>query len=572
MWWGYWVAILVVLAVVVAVAFVFYRGYNRVKPKPLEGFPAPPMNHPFGHIDKMLSPIKHINRKDVCEAARCQYHQLVMMKQASVFANDPAEIGRLLGELRTKGPIYAAFRFDPKVPDLFASDGDDYALRSKALRSSLLNLKMSAADVTAINNSLEAAIKAKAESAEPLDCDALFSLAAMDFVCKALFRYDLNAVGGSEEGTKLYRYLKDLAKDIASKSVYKHADNKPVGADILKTGNDHWKTFLRKMLALIQSSATEYRSKHGSLKPDEDFGHALVTLAEANESFGELQLIAEIHQAFRHSHETIAGTLMWVFYALAFNPKVRCALEVSLSEAQPTESSEYLECVIKETFRKYPVQGNMTVRTIDKEDYKIQNVLVPKDTPIHLHMWSQHNVQRSFKDANVFQPDRWKADQPDTQFPNGATLASYPKCPYMTSMHASAFGGSAAEASPVCPSLGRESVYEGAGHADGSLCYYPFSAGDRSCPAKGLVLQVIRSAVAHIAMRYRLMFVESSAEEDPGESRMFTIVPITSKSTLFKAERLTPADIGKLPDEGWADEDDDEDQYQNITMSDAEED
>lgn len=46
-----------------------------------------------------------------------------MMKHSSVFINDAAEAGRLIKEMPSKGPIYAAFRYDAAVPDLLGNSG-----------------------------------------------------------------------------------------------------------------------------------------------------------------------------------------------------------------------------------------------------------------------------------------------------------------------------------------------------------------------------------------------------------------------------------------------------------------
>ena len=40
--------------------------------------------------------------------------------------------------------------------------------------------------------------------------------------------------------------------------------------------------------------------------------------------------------------------------------------------------------------------------------------------------------------------------------------------------------------------IGTDVMYNGLGHTEGSLSFFPFSAGLRSCPAKSLGLQVIR--------------------------------------------------------------------------------
>ena len=41
----------------------------------------------------------------------------------------------------------------------------------------------------------------------------------------------------------------------------------------------------------------------------------------------------------------------------------------------------------------------------------------------------------------------------------------------------------------------KDEAYSGLGHAEGSLSFFPFSAGERSCPAKTLGLQVIRKVI-----------------------------------------------------------------------------
>ena len=47
-----------------------------------------------------------------------------------------------MGEMTNKGPIYAAFRFDPNVPDLLACDEEAWEVRRKALGPALSNMKM----------------------------------------------------------------------------------------------------------------------------------------------------------------------------------------------------------------------------------------------------------------------------------------------------------------------------------------------------------------------------------------------------------------------------------------------
>lgn len=107
----------------------------------------------LGHPDKMLHPLKHEFRLEVCESTKAAFHQviqfhvkltlcfhryglviylfislstlilpqLLMMKHSSVFINDSAEAGRLIQEMPSKGPIYSAFRYDTNVPDMLGT-------------------------------------------------------------------------------------------------------------------------------------------------------------------------------------------------------------------------------------------------------------------------------------------------------------------------------------------------------------------------------------------------------------------------------------------------------------------
>ena len=91
----------------------------------------------MGHLEKMLSPLKHERRLAVCDAARSEVHQLVVVKHASIFVNTGAEATRIFNELKTKGPIYHAYRFFSQQADFFASDHEDWQKRFDVMGEAL---------------------------------------------------------------------------------------------------------------------------------------------------------------------------------------------------------------------------------------------------------------------------------------------------------------------------------------------------------------------------------------------------------------------------------------------------
>ena len=133
----------------------------------------------------------------MCDAARSEVHQLVVVKHASVFVNSGTEATRVFNELKTKGPIYHAYRFFSQLPDWFASDQEDWKKRFDHMGEALNAIQMeSEVDIT--KDLLDVLSKAS-ESGESLDISKTFTLMGFDMVSKAVFGYDLGGVKGTEE-------------------------------------------------------------------------------------------------------------------------------------------------------------------------------------------------------------------------------------------------------------------------------------------------------------------------------------------------------------------------------------
>ena len=251
------------------------------------------------------------------------------MKHSSVFINDAQEAGKLLQEIPSKGAIYNAFRYDANIPDLLASDGPAWEVRNKALSPALSNIHI--ANEEAIASALLTALTSYSESNEPVDLVGLCTSLALDVVCEAAFGYTLGAVAGSEDGKKMYQSLCTLADAQSNVGLYANPNARKVPAEEVSTAKSFWKSFLNKLLAIIRTDSEQYRARHGELDVERNFGHALIQLSVTEESYGDAQLLSEIHQVLRHGYETIAGTLVWIFFALYRNPKVCCCRRTRLA-------------------------------------------------------------------------------------------------------------------------------------------------------------------------------------------------------------------------------------------------
>ena len=262
----------------------------------------------------MLSPLKHELRLAVTESATGPYHQLVMMKHASIFINDSTEAARVLNTLPSKGAIYDLFRYNKDIPDTIASDGEAYNLRSPHLTEPLRNLNIDSQSLSPILQQFGYVLHKHTLSGESIDLMKLLTLLSLDIISLHIFNYPLNAVSGSEEGEQLYTCLITLIEYQSSQGIYANTKARKIPPEELKLVANHWRMFITKIYTNFQKNSTGHNS--------DTFGSALMNLVKNNDKFGESEAIAEIHQVLRHGSENICATLAWSFYALYKNPTV----------------------------------------------------------------------------------------------------------------------------------------------------------------------------------------------------------------------------------------------------------
>lgn len=136
------------------------------------------------------------------------------------------------------------------------------------------------------------------------------------------------------------------------------------------------------------------------------------------------QLRDEIATLIFAGHETSANTLAWTWMLLAQYPEAQTKLQQEVKEVlgdrSPTVADipalPYTNMVIKESMRLYPVVWNMVSET--SRDCEIGGYYVPAGCTIISSQWVMQRSQRYFKQAEVFDPERWTGDL-EKQLPRG---------------------------------------------------------------------------------------------------------------------------------------------------------
>lgn len=606
----FWTITYSVLAVILVagavVSYLFYRGYKKIAAVASFNMPiGEPFTHAIlGNPEAMAHPCKHLLRARICDSISSAYHQLLFSKTFMVFVNDAVEAGKVLTDQLAKGPVYTSFRLMPAVADTNSAEGPAWEARIRTLRASYARMHTDEATMTA---DLLAALHSAAESGKTVNMSQLFTLYALDVMCRAAFDYPLGAVSGSAEGADLLKYIETHIGFLkSSNKLFPAATGSPVTAEEEAAAKQAWVKFLQKRQAVLVSEAMQHEAAKGELDRAL-FGHALVAMARemhaarvtAASAAGAAEavpvpplnltddpnILAEMHLVLRHGHEMLQAQLQWFFYTLYRHPEERAKLEKAIidhkaSHPAPSPSSgasadgpEYLECVIKEILRVRPAAANFTVRSIDKP-YQVKGPdggyvipvqaggvgLGPGGTPINVSIYCLQNTSRTWGGrqqgdkwhAEKFQPERWEGSGSAAE---GLT-ASHPSCPFLAR--------NPALSSAPSP---HNAIYAGVGFKPQSLSFFPFSAGDRRCRGIDLALSILRRTALDVVPLFRLDALRPDYNEDPGAQYFTTLTPALtmdgqSSVDLLVSRATEPGVMPKRKKEkhGWAQDDsDDED-------------
>jgi cytochrome P450 len=163
---------------------------------------------------------------------------------------------------------------------------------------------------------------------------------------------------------------------------------------------------------------------------------ALVVAQErGEESLSNDEIASNVMTLLLAGEDTTANTISWIVHFLMEYPGVQAAVQsevdrvIGLAEhpwQDPTTADKlrYVEAVANEAMRCRPVGGLLFLEA--NEDVRIQDVHVPKGTPILVlngHVGSQ---EVNFAEADQFRPERWlEAEEPGCGAHNTAAFMPF---------------------------------------------------------------------------------------------------------------------------------------------------
>ncbi|GJE85094.1 cytochrome P450 [Phanerochaete sordida] len=196
-------------------------------------------------------------------------------------------------------------------------------------------------------------------------------------------------------------------------------------------------------------------------------------------------VIVETGLAIIAGSDTTSVTLTNLVYCILAHPHVYERLQEEIDRFYPPEQDafdsqylsqmRYLDAVINETMRVYPVLANGTQRGPEPGTggFVAGEHFIPEWTSVRVPQWSMHRDARNFTLPLAYTPERWLL---------AANL-------------------------PAPPSV-LDSVIATGGLVHNTGAYTPFSYGSRNCVGRNLALLEMKLVVTHMLQRVRLRFAE----------------------------------------------------------------
>jgi cytochrome P450 len=207
------------------------------------------------------------------------------------------------------------------------------------------------------------------------------------------------------------------AMDVAQKEI--GAEFSGIGALLPDWVPTPGRARVKRATAVIDAEVSRVVARHraGDTDRPDLLSRLLAARDETGAPLSDREIRDETVTLYIGGHETTSSTLVWAWYLLSRNPRVRTALTEELdrvlADREPGHddyaSLPYTQAVVKETLRLYPTVWLIT--GIARKGATLAGVPVPAGTRVWSSQWATHRDPRWYGDAEAFRPERWLTDE-----------------------------------------------------------------------------------------------------------------------------------------------------------------
>lgn len=160
--------------------------------------------------------------------------------------------------------------------------------------------------------------------------------------------------------------------------------------------------------------------------PRNDFVQLLLKLRETV-SLSLNEMAAEGFIFFSGGFETSSSTLTFCIYELSLNPEVQQRLRLEIQDGLNKNEGaisydllfhfEYLDMVVKETLRKYPIIPGMLRKCTKEYQIPETNLVIPEGQNVVIPIYSIQHDPEFYPEPSKFDPERFSAENSEGRDP-----------------------------------------------------------------------------------------------------------------------------------------------------------
>ncbi|XP_031247057.1 cytochrome P450 3A25-like [Mastomys coucha] len=137
-------------------------------------------------------------------------------------------------------------------------------------------------------------------------------------------------------------------------------------------------------------------------------------------ALSDLEMVAQSITFILAGYETTSNALSFIMHTLATHPDVQKKLQHEIDAVLPNKAPatcnglgerEYLDMVIDETLRLYPVAAKIS--RLSKKDAEINGVFIPQNTKVAVPLFLLHQDAEYWPEPEKFCPERFSKENKD---------------------------------------------------------------------------------------------------------------------------------------------------------------
>ncbi|TDH15811.1 hypothetical protein EPR50_G00013180 [Perca flavescens] len=274
---------------------------------------------------------------------------------------------------------------------------------------------------------LISSMKKKADKDEPLELKEFFGPYSMDVVTSTAFSVDIDSLNNPSD--PFVTNIKKMLKFDLFNPIFLIVAFFPFMGPILEkmefsffpvAVTDFFYTALQKIKSNREQSKQKSRVDFLQLMIDSQKNNDLSKVAQ-DKGLSDHEILSQAMIFLFAGYETSSSSLSFMAYNLATNPHTMKLLQEEVDSTFPDKGPveyqalmqmEYLDCVINESLRLYPIAPR--IERVAKATVEINGLVIPKGMVIMVPTWPLHRDPDLWSEPEKFKPERFSEENKET--------------------------------------------------------------------------------------------------------------------------------------------------------------